>query len=428
MIGIDIAVVARFEKHVDNPRFHKKILTDTERAVFLRRPVAENLAAFFAVKEAAAKALGTGIGRIGWRDIELRHTPLGQPWAFVHDRVFGRYHKVAVSITHDGGFVAASAMLTEDRNLQPDETARDLHRLLLPRRKDAHKGTVGRACVIGGKEGMLGSISLAAKAALRAGAGYSYAFVRPEIFSLVQLKLTEPIVRPLVNEPIRELTEQSDAMNGCAIGPGLGTDALATAIVRALITRSGCPLVLDADALTILAGEPLLLAKKQRECILTPHAGELSRLLHKESAKDAAAFARKYDIIVVEKGPATRIHTRDASYVNTSGNAGLATAGSGDVLTGCLAGLLARGYTPLQAARIGVWLHGKAGDLARDSLGAEGMIASDVLERNPLAQKYLEEVNDGLWEYLGGDRSGSAGEKPARDPETGRSGESKLRY
>lgn len=402
MIGVDVAKISRFEKHVENGRFHRKILTQHELQLFLRRKTAESLASFFAVKEASSKALGTGIGRIGWRDIELRHSPLGQPRAVIYDRKNGRLHKVAVSLTHDAGIVVATAMLAGQMAMEDQKTLQALRAMLKKRPPDMHKGAAGRGCVIGGSPGMTGSITLAAQAVLRAGAGYCFAMVPDSVLQAVQMHLVEPIVLRLDFSDPGAVIERTDAMDAVGIGPGLGTGQAVRILLEQLVQRPGCPVVIDADALTVLASDPDLLLQKARPLILTPHRKELERLLQAADADTPEDFVRMYDIILIEKGSRTKIHAAQ-TYVNPTGNPGLATAGTGDVLTGVLTGLLARGYDSDQAARLGTWVHGAAGNLAKLELGEEGIIASDLLLRVAVAMKRLKEDEDEFWEHMGRD-------------------------
>lgn len=402
MIGIDVAEIARYEKHVDRPRFLDRILTENERQSYLKKPTAEHLATFFAVKEAVAKALGTGIGAYGWTDIELQHDALGKPSAQITDRNRKKTIRAAVTVSHDAGIVIAAAVLVGEEPLLEDAATRELRALLRPRDISMHKGQAGRACVLGGQAGMTGSVCLASRAVLRSGAGYAFAIVRPEVYAIVQQKLLEPMVLPLLTEAPDPLLERLQMMDAVAVGPGLGTDALAEQILQTVLASATCPVVIDADALTILSKYPGWFEQKNSPWILTPHAGELKRLFAGTGIQNSAALAKKYDMILIEKGPSTKIHAR-RTVTNPTGNPGLATAGTGDVLTGIVTGLLARGYAPETAARLGVWLHGAAGDLARADFGEEGMIASDVLERIPAAHQYLKGDTHAYRQHMGRD-------------------------
>ncbi len=409
MIGIDLCVIERMEKHVHNRHFHRKIMTDRETQRFLRRPTAENLAGIFAAKEAASKALGTGIGKIAWRDIELSSSPLGQPKATITDRTNGIIHRVAISITHDGAFAAASAMLMGSSPPVVPEERIAMAKRLPDRPREAHKGSMGRAVLIGGSGGMSGSMWLSSMAAMRTGAGLVYSVTSEDTYPALSQKLIEPICLPYIMkdvQPLLELTARADAIG---IGPGMGTGELAAKTLEVLLKTEGCPMVIDADGLNLLARHPEWLHETPREVILTPHRGELRRLLKVEPDDvKTVSFARECGMILIEKGAPTRIITPRDVHVNTTGNPGMATGGSGDVLTGIVTALVAMGADVDGAAIAGVYVHGLAGDFAARDLGEDGMIASDIVSQIPNAMKYLREAKDDeLREYLGGDRSGS---------------------
>jgi NAD(P)H-hydrate epimerase len=272
---------------------------------------------------------------------------------------------------------------------------------------DAHKGTFGRVLVIGGSRGMSGAPSLAGLGALRGGAGLVYVAVPSEILPIVAAIEPSYLTIPLATDEehgclsaegltgLRKACEEKDAI---ALGPGLGTSRGVAAIVNSLFTGLPQPMVVDADALNMLAGvgasSPLALALSPEgrgdravrgPRILTPHPGEFARLIGSDIAtvqsqrtKLAAEFAADHGVIVVLKGQGTVITDGDRVVINRTGNPGMATGGSGDVLTGLIAALLAQRMPPFEAAQLGAHLHGLAGDLAAAELSQPGLIASDL--------------------------------------------------
>ena len=279
---------------------------------------------------------------------------------------------------------------------------------------DGHKGTFGKISIIGGSVGMSGAVCLASVAALRSGSGLVTAVVPRAIQSIVAA--FEPCVMTvgLVDNPefgLLPLSAVDAAMltNGrdaAGIGPGLGQNEAAAAMVCDVLKGSACPLVLDADALNIAARHGFLTTDRTASsCVITPHPGEFARLTgrtieeveqHREEM--AAEFAGTHRVIVVLKGPVTVVTDGTRAYRNTTGNSGMATGGSGDVLTGILTSLLGQGLPALDAAAIAVHAHGLAGDIASERFTQRGMIASDLLSSLPEAFRRLENrgVSQGL--------------------------------
>lgn len=248
--------------------------------------------------------------------------------------------------------------------------------LFRPRRSDVHKGDMGHAALLAGSYGMLGAAMLAAQGCMRAGVGKLTLFAEPSCYPILQGALPEVIFHiGQTNDWLKFLA--AGHFNALAYGPGLGVPEGNEPLILALL-GSGLPLVIDADGLNQLAasGEALI-SRLPPLTILTPHAAEYQRLFGDRD--NPVEIAGKLGIIMVMKGKNTRVIGPDgSSFINMSGNAGLATAGSGDVLTGIILGLLARGYDPLSAARLGVFLHGRAGDFAVRKFGEESMVAGDL--------------------------------------------------
>jgi len=276
--------------------------------------------------------------------------------------------------------------------LLPEEAAA----LLAPRRPDTHKGDYGHLLVVAGATGKAGAAILTARAAVRAGAGLVTAAVPAPIVQTVDGGSVESMSRPLPADENGVLTTGAaegilDAASGkdaVALGPGLGQGEAASGEIRRAVLECELPLALDADGINAFAGRPEALAARRVATVLTPHPGELARLLGAgtgEVAADRLAAARRAaratGAVVALKGRLTVIATPEgAAWVNTTGNAGLATGGTGDVLTGMLGAFLARGYEPVEAALLAVHLHGLAGDLAAAETGEEALAAGDLIE------------------------------------------------
>jgi ADP-dependent NAD(P)H-hydrate dehydratase / NAD(P)H-hydrate epimerase len=263
----------------------------------------------------------------------------------------------------------------------------DLGGLTRKRNKFSHKGSFGHALIVAGSEGKTGAASLAVNACLRSGVGLTTAHV-PACASLVlQIGSPEAMLQFSENEKMLQGRIPSDKFSAMGIGPGLGTSIEATQSLKQLISEYRNPIVFDADALNILAENKTLLAFLPAECILTPHPREFDRLTEKhERAEDRfytqLEFARKFNCYLVLKGAHTAIACPDGSvFFNSTGNPGMATGGSGDVLTGLITGLLAQDYASRDACILGVYLHGMAGDLAANLFSQEGMKASDLIDQ-----------------------------------------------
>ena len=263
----------------------------------------------------------------------------------------------------------------------------EVAKLLYKRRhKFSHKGSYGHALIAGGSKGMLGAAVLSSKACMRTGAGLTTTFVPKCGENVLPIALPEAL--SLTDDHAEYLTNMIDVgkYNAIAIGPGLGTAKPTYNVVKTAIQNAGKPIVFDADAINILAENKTWLEFIPKGSILTPHIGELNRLIGRigddfTRMNKVIEFAKRYKVYVVVKGAHTAITTPMGEvYFNSTGNPGMATAGSGDVLTGIITGLLAQSYAPGQAAILGVYLHGLAGDFAVKKRGMEAMMASDIIE------------------------------------------------
>jgi NAD(P)H-hydrate epimerase len=263
--------------------------------------------------------------------------------------------------------------------------ASDVRACLLDRSPFAHKGQMGTALLIAGSYGMAGAAVLASKACMRSGAGKVVVNTPRRNIPILQASVPEAIVRAGNEETIFTETVDTEDYQAVGIGPGLGQSEQTAIALIAQLRRTQCPLVVDADALNILANHRAWMQQLPKGIIMTPHPKELDRLEgHSadtyERLTKARHLAERLKGYVILKGHHTAICCPDGHIIfNATGNAGMATAGSGDVLTGILTGLLARGYKPQDACVVGVYLHGLAGDLAAQELGEESLIASDII-------------------------------------------------
>ncbi len=263
---------------------------------------------------------------------------------------------------------------------------------------NAHKGTSGHLLVLAGSAGKSGAAVLTTQAALRTGAGLVTLALPSALYPIVASQLLEAMTLPLPEvadglDPgaLEVLLGQMEGKQVMAMGPGLGTTSRIGALVRGLIEQAHIPLVLDADALNVLAGHLDVLRVTRAPVVITPHPGEMARLLLQSTATinddrigAAKQLATEYRIVVVLKGARTIVAASDGRvWINPIGNPGMASGGMGDALTGIIAALIAQGATPLQAARRGVYLHARAADELAATIGPYGYLASDLITRLP---------------------------------------------
>lgn len=255
---------------------------------------------------------------------------------------------------------------------------------LPPRAEDAHKGVFGRVLVVAGSETMLGAAVLGARAVLRAGAGLVRVALPADLCGLLPLAVPEATTCDRRRATLRKHLGEAAAV---VAGPGLAATAATRALVQRVLDLARAPIVLDADALNVVAPVAVPLAS-QAPVVMTPHPGEAARLLETSTGDveadrraAVAALAQRSGAVVVLKGAGTLVCDGARLFQNRTGNPGMATAGAGDVLSGVLGALLARGLAPFEAACLAVHVHGAAGDRARAACGVEAMIASDICDR-----------------------------------------------
>ena len=274
----------------------------------------------------------------------------------------------------------------------------DIRKLIRPRPDFAHKGNMGNALIVAGCYGMAGAAMLATKACLRSGVGKVTVRTPKNNCLAMQVAVPEAVLSIDPDEEVFSESASTDDIDALGIGPGLGqTETTAVALIGQF-KRTHCPIVADADALNILANHRAWLQQLPKNMIMTPHPKEMDRLASNAANGDydrlckALDFAERHEAFIILKGHHTAICTPQGKvFFNNTGNSGMATAGSGDVLTGIITGLLARGYSEEQACLLGVFLHGRAGDIAADRLGKESLIASDIIDHLPMAFRSIQE-------------------------------------
>ncbi|MDP2911908.1 MAG: NAD(P)H-hydrate dehydratase [Candidatus Omnitrophota bacterium] len=274
---------------------------------------------------------------------------------------------------------------------------------LKKRPKNSHKGDFGHDFILAGSRGLTGAAALCSNAALRSGAGLVTLGIPVSLNSIMSRKLTEVMTFSLAETKDKTLSLKAEQMilkkanssDVAVIGPGLSQDTETRKLIRKLVVKIKKPMILDADALNAISEKTEILKKIKTKYIVTPHPGEMARLTNKSlnyiknnRLVVAKKFSHDYNAVVVLKGAGTIVAEPGGKYyVNTTGNPGMATAGSGDVLAGIIAGFLGQGLGEFDAARTGVYVHGLAGDLAAEDKGETGLIAGDILENIPYAIK-----------------------------------------
>lgn len=308
----------------------------------------------------------------------------------------GAYHSGEVEIIDIGIPTLIADKIGPKQYLLTDKK---ISSILRPRNKDAHKGSTGHVFIIGGSPGKTGAAAMTAMAAMRSGAGLVTLGVPKSLHSVIESITLEVMSCALSETSEGFLSESSfdtvmhniSGKKCIAIGPGLGTDPSTKKLVLKLLREVEVPVVIDADGLNLLDGETDKLKKLKSPVVLTPHPGEMSRLtgmsvsqIQKNRVACARKFATEFNVHLVLKGAGTVIaHPDGRVFINPTGNAGMASGGMGDILTGIIAGFVAQNYPAEDAAKLGVYLHGAAGDALYESMGPFGYIASDMLKILP---------------------------------------------
>lgn len=276
---------------------------------------------------------------------------------------------------------------------------------LAPRDRDGHKGSYGRVLIVGGSRGMAGAVGLAGMAALRSGAGLVTVACPKEVIDVVSGYEPSYLTAPLPCDPQGRFSQEAiprlplEKMNVVGVGPGLGQSAALAALVAHVLDKATVPVVVDADALNVLVGRLAILKHREHPTVVTPHVGEFGRLVNKpiddvlaNKEEYAVRFAKEHNAVVILKGRHSIITDGSKIAINATGNPGMATGGSGDVLTGLVSALIGQGLNSFDAAHLGAHLHGLAGDLAADHLGEVSLIASDLVAFLAQAFKKLRSV------------------------------------
>lgn len=418
MIGVDILKIDRIEKLKKHDDFYERIFTEREiEYINSKNGANQTIAGLYCAKEAISKLLGTGLGsKIWFKDMEILHED-NKPYLNVHNKKlkilmdFKGIEDIYISITHEKEYAICVAHGSEsddtpEKNINYDM---DIARLLPKRDPSFNKYDYGKIMLIGGKRGMAGSISLAAKAAMKSGAGLTYVYAPDSIETALSIKLTEPIIYAkesnqqgeFGNIDKDELLDLFKNLNAIGVGTGMGKGDGAREILEFIIENYKGPLVIDADAINILAEHKDLINKKHN-IYITAHEMEFSRIsginiddIKANRISSAKLFSEKNDVNLLLKGKNSIIINKDKEYINFTGNSGMATAGSGDVLTGITTALLAR-EDSIDMLYLAAYIHGLAGDLAKKYVGEDAMIASDIIKNLPFA---LKEMRKGIELY-----------------------------
>lgn len=392
MVGIDIFKINRVEKLLTRARFFKRFFTEKEKAYIEEKRFSHHsIAGIIAAKEAVAKAFGMGLSvELGLLDIEVLHNENRAPYINVDNPKIKKMMKkknikgVNINISHDGDYAVAICKLIENDSLSY------LDSVLPERIDDSNKYTYGKILIIGGSKGMSGSVCLASEAALRAGAGLVYTLVPECISQVVEMKSKEQIVLSLNDDGKTEFGNfnREDLLNiiqnktVIAIGPGMGNSEHAKEILEIVLYNFEGPIIIDADAIDILAQNHDLI---RENIYLTPHTMEFSRLsgftvneINYDREGFVENFLDRFDVNLILKGKNSIVANKENFYVNKTGNNGMATAGSGDVLTGIVAAFLAR-ENSFDLFKMACFVHGLAGDLAANRYGKTSLLARDII-------------------------------------------------
>lgn len=297
----------------------------------------------------------------------------------------GNWHILSIGL--DKPFISD---IDSPYNLVTEEIIKDL---LIPRDKFSHKGTFGHALIIAGSEGKMGAAVLATSACLRTGVGLATAYISQCGITILQTAVPEAMVIENIGEDCLQGEFSGDAKRTIGIGPGIGTNESTSDFLKSVLENTNAPMVIDADAINIIAQDKSLLSSIPKESIFTPHPKEFKRLVGDfsndiEKLEKLKFFSRENNCYTVLKGANTATCCPDGTiYFNNTGNPGMATGGSGDVLTGVITSFLAQGYPSKHASIMGVYLHGLAGDIASKEIGEEALIASDIV--NCLGKAFL---------------------------------------
>lgn len=389
MIGIDIVSIKKFNKK----KLIKKIFTENEIAYAKSKVnMEETLAGIFAAKESIIKAHRLNLYYILRKKIEILHIE-NAPLALLKGQKLDDH----ISISHDGDYALGVCINRED----VVEIDSKMKNILPKRNHNSHKGSYGRIGILGGSPGMAGSVYMSSLASMRSGAGLTYIISPESISDILAIKSNEQIIKSIPCQKfsfsekiLNQILMSIKNLDVLALGPGMGNGENLHILVEKIIRQTNIKYVIDADGLNAISMN-LSILNSNNEIVLTPHIGEFSRLsgfsideINNDRENIAKNFAKENKLVLVLKCDQTIVTDGNRIYVNKIGNPGMATAGSGDVLTGIIASLLHR-LSSYDAALLGVYLHSLSGDLAAKNLGEESLIATDIINHLPHAFKLL---------------------------------------
>lgn len=407
LVGTDLIEIKRIAESMRNPRFCKRILGKTEYKQLAERGfLAQSVAASFCAKEAFAKAIGTGLGGFCLGEAELLRAPGGRPELCLSGKAaeLGAGIRFSVSVTHTDSTAAATVVGWGQEpcgvGQENCEGKKILLSMLKPRRPESNKGDYGRLLCVCGSEGMAGAAAMSTLSALRCGAGIVETALPKSIYPVVAALAPEAVFTLLEVSSENGLTGHGEELlraalsraSACLVGCGLGKSPYARTAVSLLLREAGVPLVLDADGINLVSEHIDELKTAHAPLILTPHPGEMARLLkttvrevQRARANCALSFARRFGVVLVLKGAGTLVASPEGRlYRNTTGNPGMAKGGSGDVLAGMIASFAAQGVAPFDAAAGAVYLHGLAGDRCAQLLSQSAMLPTDLIRELPV--------------------------------------------
>ena len=401
MVGIDIVDIKKLRRKHKN--FFSKVFTSEELNYANKKDDPfKSLAGIYALKEAVIKSLDLNLYYILRKKIKIYHKD-NKPYVIVNDD----YLIDNVSISHDGDY--AIGICNYEKYINKYNIDPNISKLLPKRDKFTNKGDYGKIAILGGSLGMSGSVYMSARASLRSGSGLTYILTPSSICNILSYKTIEEII---IKVPCEQFSYNEEISNYIlsnlenkdvlAIGMGMGLESSLNKLLNNILTSFRGKIVIDADALNALSKDITIL-HKNKNIILTPHLKEFSRLT-KKSIQDIKAnkvdlarkFAKEHGVILVLKDYETVVTDGNRLYINKNGNPGMATAGSGDVLTGIIASLSHR-LSLYDASCLAVHVHSLAGDLAKDKYSEESMIASDIIanlgEAFKILGRYEQESN-----------------------------------
>lgn len=389
MLGIDLVSVNKFKRK----SYILKIFSDKELAhAKSSKDFNMSLAGIFAAKEATIKAYSFNLTYILKKRIEIKYKDK-KPRVFLD----GTFLTDDISISHDGDYALAVC----ESNLENVYVDEYFKKIFPKRKKDTHKGDYGKIAILGGSSGMSGSVYLSSMAALRTGAGLVYNIVPQSISTILQIKTNEQIILPIdsfniINneENLRKINYYLIDKDILAIGPGMGKDESLNSLINSIFIDFSGKILIDADGLNAVS-KNISILRNHNDLVLTPHLMEFSRLtklsldeINYDRVTFAKNFAKENGVILVLKSEQTIVTDGDRVYINKIGNPGMATAGSGDVLSGVISALMHR-MDSYDAACLGVYIHSLAGDLASNNLCEDSIIASDIVNHIPAAMKLM---------------------------------------